>query len=178
MRFSSGRVLHFKTRALLSNCGTRTCHPLFSTRARMFPCLHYTRVHVALSSLHACARCTVFATRVCMLHCLRYTRAHVALFLLHACACCAVLATRVCMLHCACACCAFKLNPRAVPLNVFRYFAALNTEKCARHLSLKILSLGIQTYFVFLLRGYFPLYTQFSGQQFECFDEHVLSLCF
>ena len=79
MRFSSGRVLHFKTRALLSNCGTRTCHPLFSTRARMFPCLHYTRVHVALSSLHACACCTVLATRVCMLHCPRYTRVHVAL---------------------------------------------------------------------------------------------------
>ena len=139
----------------------RTRRSLCSTRARMLHCLRYRRVQVVLSSLHACACCTVLATRVCMLQCPRYTCVHVALSSLHA-----------------CACCAFKLNPRAAPLDIFRYFTALNTEKCAHHLCLKILSLDVQTYFVFLLRGYFPLYTQFSGQQFECFDKHVLSLCF
>ena len=134
---------------------------VFATRVPMLHCRRYRLAHVALSSLQACAGCTVFVTRVPMSHCLRYTLAHVALFSLHA-----------------CACCAFKLNPRVVPLDVFRYFAALNTEKCSHHLCLKILSLDVQTYFVFLLRGYFSLYTQFSGQQSKCFDKHVLSLSF
>ena len=98
-----------------------TCRSLFSTRACMLHCLRYTRAHVALSSLRACACCTVFATRVPMFHCLRYTRAFDAQSSLH---------TRTC--------CAFKLNTRAVPLNVSRYFAAFITEKCLPHLCLKI----------------------------------------
>lgn len=160
---------------------------------------------VALSSLHALASCTRYAARVRTSFSLRYTRAHDALSSLHAGACCTVFATRV-HVHYTCAhmhCPGYTrvhlvlstLQARAVSVRDFHCFAALKTPTSPSHSSalginqkLEILVLfmpknvflpsGLQTYFVFLFRGDFPLYTQFPGQQFECFDKHVLSLSF
>ena len=139
MCFSSG---------IRSECGMRTSFSFL-----------YKRMHVARSSLHACACCTViaiFATRVRMLH---------------------VFATRVCMLHCR------HFTREHVVLNQAKSpsrFSALAISQKLRNARIIMPknALGVQTYFVFSLRGYFPLYTQFLGQQFECFDEHVLSLSF